>query len=330
MEIADILPLFRKLNNIYTLAIERSELEYEEQRFVFEFYKNNEDILLFETMLINFNLESKKEKFSMLIDCIRSQIKQNIFLYTEHKSFFDKINTISVCRTFANRNDYISMLLRKESCIYSRECHKINGYLDSIGFRKHAQYEVDELMEELEDQKAEYNRYKKEIGAYYIEKKKDEKEAFQYVTNCFKSINQLSESFLLILNDYTTDDLKTQNKSDGEIYFEMDLVSKVYQVCNKEQFDDLSELDFYHNLNLLSTNSILQVKSKENTRTCYLIHKLYEHIEKDSRRTEWRSSILQLLSISQGTFNSKYYEPANELASKRSKEFTSRIQAIFK
>jgi hypothetical protein len=143
----------------------------------------------------------------------------------------------------------------------------------------------------------------------------------------------LSRSFTSILNSYFPVEKEkakqpTKPAITQGVYFDMQIVSAIHNQCNKIQFENITETDLYALLNLQETNAVLSVKSGERTRMCYLIYKLYKHLEIDNR-AEWRTAILDSTGIKEDYYKSKYKEPISEIPSRKSESFAQHIDRIF-
>jgi hypothetical protein len=109
----------------------------------------------------------------------------------------------------------------------------------------------------------------------------------------------------------------------------MALVSAIYGVCNGEQFEDIPELEFYNNLNLLSSSYRLRIRPKEKARVCYLVYLLSERLPKTTRES-WRSAMLETLGIDAAYYKSKYKEPESDFPSDSNQRFAKEMGEIFK
>ena len=153
------------------------------------------------------------------------------------------------------------------------------------------------------------------------------------IENFYSLIYDITVSFQEIINSYfplekEKEPTKTKPTITIGTYFDMKLVSLIYNECNNIQFENLSELDLYALLNLQSTNAKLVVKSGERERVCYLIFKLYDYLKTDNKQN-WRTEILKSADIKEDYYQSKYKAPVSEVPSKKSKEFAERINKIF-
>ncbi len=164
-------------------------------------------------------------------------------------------------------------------------------------------------------------------------------EAFQYMKNCCADIYRQSCLFLDILKKYIPDG-KQENKSSEPIsqqetteeqqeYFSMKLLSLIHEVCIGEQFEEISALDFYANMNLHPCNCKLKIKPREKIRVCYLIFLMSEKLSKQDR-DKWKDRILKLLDIDDSYYKSKYKEPVSDFPSDSNQNFAKEMEHIFR
>lgn len=152
--------------------------------------------------------------------------------------------------------------------------------------------------------------------------KQARKEAFQYIENCCGDIYKLSFHFMEILAKYipvakdkpeeltkpSEPDMQEEApKEEQHEYFDMELLSHVYTTCVGEQFENISEYDFYACMNLHPGKCKLKIKTREKIRVCYLIFLMGERLPKLDRRIGKRISskcwILKRTITSQNTRN---------------------------
>ena len=151
-----------------------------------------------------------------------------------------------------------------------------------------------------------------------------------------QDIYRLDGSLLAILEKYMTG----QKKKEGEekeaatptpspTYFPMKLLSAVYEKCNGEQFEAISELDFYASMNLQPCEGKLIIRPREKARVCYLIFLMGETLHKPDRE-KWRKDIMNLLGIDDTYYKSKYKEPVSDFPSDSNQIFAKEMQSIFR
>ncbi len=88
-------------------------------------------------------------------------------------------------------------------------------------------------------------------------------------------------------------------------YFNMELLSLIHVTCVGEQFENISEHDFYTCMNLLPSDTKPQIRPREKIRTCYLIFLMSEKLPKQDREN-WKRNILKILDIEESYYKSKY------------------------
>ena len=109
----------------------------------------------------------------------------------------------------------------------------------------------------------------------------------------------------------------------------MSLLASVHELCNRQQFEDMAAIDFFHALNLHQASKPLVICKNEKVRVCYLIHQLSEKIDKGTR-SEWIGSMLRNTGIEQDCYRSKYREPISDPPSKKNKEFAETLKEILR
>lgn len=221
----------------------------------------------------------------------------------------------------------------------SKPLNEANNRYDSIGYREHTAEEEKQAEKEYERCKAEYDREKAKLNKLYDQQKATRTEAFQYMKNCCADIYRQSCLFLDILKKYIPDG-KQENKSSEPIsqqetteeqqeYFSMKLLSLIHEVCEGEQFEEISAPDFYVNMNLHPCNCKLKIKPREKIRVCYLIFLMSEKLSKQDR-DKWKDRILKLLDIDDSYYKSKYKEPVSDFPSDSNQNFAKEMEHIFR
>ena len=226
---------------------------------------------------------------------------------------------------------------------YNKELMEANGSLEAMVYRVHDRQEEELLNRRYERCKREYEKEKAKLDELYDKKKqaaKDDKRS----ENRFKNMYELGCNLLAILEKYMTDqkrketdapdvsatvhnpDTTPQNQS---AYFSMKMVSAVHEVCNREQFEDISEADFYANMNLQPNGSKLKIRPREKARVCYLIFLMGETLPKQEREN-WKRAFMELLGIEENYYKSKYKEPASDFPSDANQEFAKKMKTVFR
>ena len=157
--------------------------------------------------------------------------------------------------------------------------------------------------------------------------------------NCCADIYRQSCLFLDILKKYIPDGKQEdepdkpisqqETKEEQQEYFSMKLLLLINEVCAGEQFEEISALDFYANMNLQPCNCKLKIKPREKIRVCYLIFLMSEKLAKQDR-DKWKDRMLKLLDIDDSYYKSKYKEPVSDFPSDSNQNFAKEMKHIFR
>ena len=332
-----MIPRYGKLNKIYTEIMSGGSFSFEKQQFISGFYREYGDTQTFETALISLILEMDATHYSVLLNSLKREIENNISTYNTCKEFFDRLDTGYVCRQHESRFDWGIDRQMKVTNEYYRELMEANGSLEAVGFREHDRQEEELLERRYERCKREYDKEKARLDELYKQKEQAKREALQCLKNHCGDICRLSGSLLAILEKYLTDQKKKEGEEKEAVtaqttpptYFPMKLLSAVYEKCNGEQFEAVSELDFYANMNLQPYESRLKIRPREKARVCYLIFLMGETLPKPDRE-KWKEGIMNLLGIDDTYYKSKYKEPVSDFPSDSNQEFAKEMRSIFR
>ena len=218
---------------------------------------------------------------------------------------------------------------------YYRELMEANGSLEAVGFREHDRQEEELLERRYERCKREYDKEKAKLDELYRQKGQARREALQCLKNRCGDICRLGGSLLAILEKYLTDQKEGEEKETATTptsqpaYFPMKLLSVIYEKCNGEQFEAVSELDFYASMNLQPCEGRLKTRPREKARVCYLIFLMSETLPKPDRE-KWKEDIMNLLGIDDAYYKSKYKEPVSDFPSDSNQEFAKEMRSIFR
>lgn len=338
--ITSMIPRYGKLNNIYTEIMSEGSFSFEKQKFISDFYGQYEDTQTFETALINLMLETDAAHFSILLNSLKREIESNISTYNACKEFFDRLDIEYVCRQHESRFDWGIDRQMQITNGYYRELMEANGSLEAVGFREHDRQEEELLERRYERCKREYDKEKARLDELYKQKEQARREALQCLQNRCGDICRLGGSLLATLEKY----LIAPQRKEGEekeaaapdsasashhAYFPMKLLSAVYEKCNGEQFETISELDFYANMNLQPCEGKLKIRPREKARVCHLIFLMGETLYKPDRE-KWKGDIMNLLEIDDAYYKSKYKEPVSVFPSDSNQEFAKEMRSIFR
>ncbi len=322
--IKEIIPQFGELNKICGQVVSGERFDFAQQQFVSEFYRQIEDVAAFEQAVIGLTLEVDAERAAVLLKSLVKEAAEYISTYTANQSLFDGLDIDAVCRQYHNRFDWN---IQKQSAITNECSMALREICNSI---ESAQGEPDTaLMLEYEHRKREYDEQRKVLNELYAMKEQAKSEVLPCLVNRFGDIYLLGQRILAIVNKYVSaENVLSSSNNTSSPYFNMKLISAVYELCNGVQFEQMSEMDFYAALNLQSPATSLKILPREKGRVCYLVYLLSEQLAKPQRE-DWRNTILDRLDISLPFYSSKYKEPVSDFPSEANQEFAQNLTAIF-
>ena len=325
--ITSMIPRYGKLNKIYTGIMSGDSFSFEKQQFISDFYREYRDTQTFETALISLMLEMDAAHFSILLNSLKREIESNISTYNTCREFFDCLDTGYVCRQHESRFDWGIDRQMKVTNGYYRELMEANGSLEAVGFREHDRQEEELLERRYERCKREYDKEKAKLDELYRQKEQARREALQCLQNRCGDICRLGGSLLAILEKGISSSGTTP--ASPSAYFPMRLLSAIYEKCNGVQFETVSELDFYANLNLQPCEGRLKIRPREKARVCYLIFLMGETLPKPDRE-KWKEDVMNLLGIDDTYYKSKYKEPVSDFPSDSNQEFAREMRSVFR
>lgn len=331
-----MIPQYGELNRIYRDYIDNYAFSFDRQKFISDFYQEYNDMKSFEAAILELVLDKQKEQYTLILNSLKTEIEKSIQAY-EIRPLSDRAIERACYQHMERYSQEIEAQLDVTRSL-SKPLNEANNRYDSIGYREHTAEEEKQAEKEYERCKAEYDREKAKLNKLYDQQKATRTEAFQYMKNCCADIYRQSCLFLDILKKYIPDG-KQENKSSEPIsqqetteeqqeYFSMKLLSLIHEVCIGEQFEEISALDFYANMNLHPCNCKLKIKPREKIRVCYLIFLMSEKLSKQDR-DKWKDRILKLLDIDDSYYKSKYKEPVSDFPSDSNQNFAKEMECIF-
>ena len=323
-----MIPQYGELNRIYSDFIVSHTFSFDKQKFITNFYKQYNDTKVFEAAILELVLDKQKEQYTLILDSLRAEIEKNMMLYEKYPLLDDEIIS-RVCYHFADRyNIDIEEQLEVTQRLNKPLNEAYNRY-DSIGYREHTAEEEKQAEKEYERCKAEYEKEKEELNRLYELQKQARKEAFQYIEILAKYIPVAKDKPEELTKPSEPDMQEEAPKEEQYEYFDMELLSLVYTTCVGEQFENISEYDFYACMNLHPGKCKLKIKTREKIRVCYLIFLMGEQLPKLDREN-WKKNILKMLDIEENYYKSKYKEPVSDFPSDSNQKFAKEMDAIFR
>lgn len=336
-KIQTMIPQYGELNRIYRDYIDNYAFSFDRQKFISDFYQEYNDMKSFEAAILELVLDKQKEQYTLILNSLKTEIEKSIQAY-EIRPLSDRAIERACYQHMERYSQEIEAQLDVTRSL-SKPLNEANNRYDSIGYREHTAEEEKQAEKEYERCTAEYDREKAKLNKLYDQQKATRTEAFQYMKNCCADIYRQSCLFLDILKKYIPDG-KQENKSSEPIsqqetteeqqeYFSMKLLSLIHEVCEGEQFEEISAPDFYANMNLHPCNCKLKIKPREKIRVCYLIFLMSEKLSKQDR-DKWKDRILKLLDIDDSYYKSKYKEPVSDFPSDSNQNFAKEMEHIFR
>ena len=322
-KIQTMIPQYGELNRIYRDYIDNYAFSFDRQKFISDFYQEYNDMKSFEAAILELVLDKQKEQYTLILNSLKTEIEKSIQAY-EIRPLSDRAIERACYQHMERYSQEIEAQLDVTRSL-SKPLNEANNRYDSIGYREHTAEEEKQAEKEYERCKAEYDREKAKLNKLYDQQKATRTEAFQYMKNCCADIYRQSCLFLDILKKYIPEETTEEQQE----YFSMKLLSLIHEVCEGEQFEEISAPDFYANMNLHPCNCKLKIKPREKIRVCYLIFLMSEKLSKQDR-DKWKDRILKLLDIDDSYYKSKYKEPVSDFPSDSNQNFAKEMEHIFR
>ena len=336
-KIQTMIPQYGELNRIYRDYIDNYAFSFDRQKFISDFYQEYNDMKSFEAAILELVLDKQKEQYTLILNSLKTEIEKSIQAY-EIRPLSDRAIERACYQHMERYSQEIEAQLDVTRSL-SKPLNEANNRYDSIGYREHSAEEEKQAEKEYERCKAEYDKERAILNELYDQQKTARKEAFQYMKNRCADIYRQSCLFLDILKKYIPDGNRQDEPSkpisqqetteEQQEYFSMKLLSLIHEVCIGEQFEEISALDFYANMNLHPCNCKLKIKPREKIRVCYLIFLMSEKLSKQDR-DKWKDRILKLLDIDDSYYKSKYKEPVSDFPSDSNQNFAKEMEHIFR
>ena len=332
-----MIPQYGELNRIYRDYIDNYAFSFDRQKFISDFYQEYNDMKSFEAAILELVLDKQKEQYTLILNSLKTEIEKSIQTY-EIRPLSDRAIERACYQHMERYSQEIEAQLDVTRSL-SKPLNEANNRYDSIGYREHTAEEEKQAEKEYERCKAEYDREKARLNELYDLQKAARNEAFQYMKNRCADIYRQSCLFLDILQKYISDGKRQgepgkpvsqqETTTERHEYFSMKLLSLIHKACIGEQFEEISALDFYANMNLHPCNCKLKTKPREKIRVCYLIFLMGEKLSKQDR-DKWKAGILKLLDIDDSYYKSKYKEPVSDFPSDSNQNFAKEMEHIFR
>ncbi|MFR9542937.1 MAG: hypothetical protein SNH27_12875 [Rikenellaceae bacterium] len=326
--------------NTLLLRLLTSDVSFSELCKAIDFYNANKDCIAFEAISLNLTFEDNDD----LKLTIFSSILREIFIYSDlYKKTEERLSEFYPSDLF---NNDIAVRIHKTEGLIAKSSEigrQITTILQSDIADDDDSFILHRIKEtELRDLQIQHRALIEELNGRYESYFEDVKLHDIYDVKIFYLLNILMVSIELVVSKYAPKELfekhlkrvrkaqlERETGMDEPALFDMNIISSAYNICNNEQFEEISELDFYHEINNPSKGQQkLKIRKSEMMRVCYLIHLLSERLE-EPLRTQWREQILGKLEISTSYYKSKYRNAVSGDASVRSSAFANNMRAVF-
>lgn len=322
LKLVELLPTFRKLNEIYSDIVQTKSIHFEQQCKIVGCYRSFATVESYEKELLQF-LSEDKELAEQYINNLSKHLASSNELYNAHKSLFATFPIMAVCE---KKIQLHQLAIDKQMKLVKEErelLRPLKASLEAIGYREHTKGEEQILHNAYNRRKQALDKELVKLNELQKEYATEQHKIVSYSQNHFALITDFVQKLQNILADYMP---KLNPKK--EVLFTMELIANIHRLCNNQQFENISEIGLYDALNFPASSTSLKIKKGERIRICYLISKLYDSLNSELR-TEWRATILATLYIKENFYQSKYKEAGQDWASNTSREFARDLKEFF-
>ncbi|SHM20843.1 hypothetical protein [Myroides odoratimimus] len=230
-----------------------------------------------------------------ILSIVRENLETIIKMYERNSDFFTNL-------------DRDGLRLKKY-----REKTKSNLSDNDLTFQMYRETELPERKAYFESD------FYKEIGFLNYDY---HQEIYNHSKRLLKDVKSKFEDYEMYDNDY----LFINDKP----IFSMGLISKLHSIVNNQFIEDISEYDFYREINILHTVNKIKIKEDFLYTFFYVIHCLHNNIENKSLKKKWFAQILKEFKIKKATYDSKYKHITGSSANDTLKEYRNLIDSAFK
>ena len=331
----NLIPAYRELNAIYKNTVEKQQLGLTDQKYITNFYRHNNNKLLFEQMIVKSLQQIDRGVFSKATTVLKELITENIGYYSLHDIFLLRIDTIMLCKSEERKYDPILEKQHDSIKYYSDQLKELDGSYESACWNNDIE-KISTLEHGIEKLKPLFDKEKKRLDELYAQRNVLQKEMANFSVNLFRDIFLLGKSYIEILDSYAQKEeppgtngntLLVSNQRDNITYFDMGRTAKIYGMCNKNQFLNVDEMSFFNFFNLRDDHSV-KIKDHERIRVYYLIHKMSEILEGETKKM-WLDSILKNLQIKRSDYNSKYRHCVSDMPGINNAKFAKNLDKLF-
>ena len=259
--------------------------------------------------------------------------------YNEFKHLFDRIELSELWRKRyeENQSDIANQMKRVNET--KPELREVSNSIEMAPFNGASKEEINLLERRYEWLKGEYGAEKEKLTKLYEEQQRIKDEMFSVGEETFPSVTAKCQGLLTIVEKYVDESNlnrdkdnygnEAQSETPNIAYLPLDLVSRVFQEVNGEQFEKMNEDDFFHAINLHTDAPSIRIAGGERNRAYYIIYKFWEKID-EKLRPQWLAGILDQLGVKRKIYGSKYRTVVSNEQSGADTDFVKSIDAVFK
>ncbi len=124
--------------------------------------------------------------------------------------------------------------------------------------------------------------------------------------NYYYKLQDVCKEFLNIIDFIETKAVaKSSIENAKSELFDMELIGALYKLCNQNQFENITQPDFYNALTSINSKKKLKCVKRQNLKVYYLISRLKTKILDKSIAQEWDTSMIKALGLDPNTYNKK-------------------------
>lgn len=328
----DISKFIPDLSSIYTLysgILSGRSITCEESLSLVAFNNSFPSVQDVEVGIMDLVLNAPAERMDLILKSLSLDLGRIVTLYSDNSRYYDYMDLRLLWNkplSFVEKDIETQLKKTREA---NGELKEASNSYEMTPFNGMSKEEAAVLERRVDKLTAEYQKEKAILQKFYAKRKSLEEEMWSVPVDIFRLIYLKCLDLFPIVEKYYNKPLekKEEQSERTDLYLSMSLLASVHELCNGQQFEDMSPIDFFHVFNLHQASKPLEVCKNEKIRVCYLINQLSEKIEKE-KRNEWIGAMLRICGIEQDYYRSKYREPISDLPSKKNKEFAEALKEI--
>ena len=327
----DFIPSLSSVSKIFSKRICGAAISLDKVIELKDFYNSFPSVNDIEFRIMDLIQDYSKEQRELILNSLFKELTSITDTYKDNKAIFEGMEVSHLWDADLLSLDKEIDKQFKKTREASKELREVSNSYEMTPFNGMPKDEIEILEKRFDRLTNEYNKEKKKLNILYDEKNEFRELISNIPDNLFKLVAQKCESIIPIVQKYIPAPIKVKDSNEKEniqSYFPLNLVSSIYEACNGKQFEEMSEIDFFHSINLLPNCKPLTPKKGEKTRICYLINQLSNTLSQE-KKDQWLKDILNLVGIDYSFYRAKYREAVGDLPSEANQEFAEALKEIF-